>query len=59
MFGDYDDSEGTIRNSIMDRMKKVKGIDASDDSTGDDSSDESEDDGDDEPPKSGPTIVRL
>jgi hypothetical protein len=59
MFGDYDDSEGTIRNTIMDRMKKVKGIDVSDDSSGDDPSDKSEDDGDDEPPKSGPTIVRL
>jgi len=53
MFGDYDDTEGTIRNSIMDRMKKVKGIGTEEPESSDDSDD------DEEPPKSGPTIVRL
>lgn len=53
MFGDYDDTEGTIRNSIMDRMKKVKGIETEEPESSNNSGD------DEEPPKSGPTIVRL
>ena len=54
MFGDYDDPEGTIRNSIMERMKSVKGIE----DEGVENSEQDEDD-DDEPPQAGPTIVRL
>jgi len=57
MFGDYDDNEGTIRNSIMSTLEKTYNSKSDTKESQETNSNDSDDD--DEPPKKGPTIVKL